>query len=102
MRAYSPLCAGIDNMGTPQYRYDALSSVVRAYALAGNITFESAKYMITFLAPDRTPGFWNNETAIQGALVLCWLAPTMIHVLMTSIPAYDVPLYHTLKLCGSY
>ena len=50
-------------MGNPQWRYDALTAEVAAYATAGNITFESAKDIITFLSPKRTPGVWGERSA---------------------------------------
>jgi len=50
----------ITEMGSPQWRYDALAAAVRAAALAGNITFSSAKELITWLAPSRTPGFYSQ------------------------------------------
>ena len=55
-----PFWTSITEMGSPQWRFDTLAAAVRAAALAGNITFASAKDLITFLGPSRTPGFYRE------------------------------------------
>ena len=59
----------IEEMGRPQWRYDALAAAVRRDATAGNITFDSAKELITFLGPTRSPGF-SNYTTIEGIITV--------------------------------
>jgi hypothetical protein len=42
-----------------QWRYDTLNSLVNQHY--GSIDFDTAKFIITFLSPDRTPGYWARR-----------------------------------------
>lgn len=46
------------NGGATQYRFDTLSHLVAE--AHGQIDVDKSKNLILFLAPDRTPGFWND------------------------------------------
>lgn len=69
-----------------QWRYDMLHGLVQD--AAGSIDLESAKDIITFLAPDRTPGFWTNRlnpddpmtAQIEGSITVADLVTREMHV----------------------
>jgi hypothetical protein len=68
----------IQEMGSPQWRYDQLASLVTAAAEKSAIDLEMAKWLITFLAPDRTPGFWGDT--VDGIISACDLSARVIDV----------------------
>lgn len=60
-----------------QFRYDYLNrALLQAH---GAIDYEGARHILTFLEPDRMPGYWNNtlnpvdpmSAQVEGTLSLC-------------------------------
>lgn len=72
--------------GDLQWRFDTLTSLVRQ--AHGKINLELAKYLILFLAPDRTPGFWNDylypnntmSAQVEGSITVANLVTREIQI----------------------
>eukprot|EP00753_Platysulcus_tardus_P022754 PLAT9969.1.p1 GENE.PLAT9969.1~~PLAT9969.1.p1 ORF type:complete len:602 (+),score=319.75 PLAT9969.1:26-1831(+) len=57
-----------------QWRYDTINALLQQ--LHGSLDVDKAKWVITFLSPDRTPGYWSNylnakqpmSAVVEGAI----------------------------------
>lgn len=85
MSDWSDLLQGVGGSAI-QWRYDTLHALVTA--AHGTIDLAVAKELITFLAPDRTPGFWTDRlipsnpmsAQIEGSLTVMDLETREMHV----------------------